>query len=184
MTAPDGDMCMRLFLLRHTKSDWGEDGLADFDRPLNSRGKTAARAIGRHMKENSLYPNRILCSTSQRTRETLSRILTYQPRETQIHLLSDIYEQEGLSYSGLIRHHGGRSQNLMVIGHNPAIEQTAEELIGTGDAAAISDMRMKYPTGALTIIDFDITDWADLQTGTGHLAQYVKPRDLTAVLQD
>ncbi len=175
---------MRLFLLRHAKSDWGEDGLADFDRPLNNRGKSAARVMGRYLSENGFHPSRILCSTSLRTRETLTRLLPYQPREMQVHLLSDIYEQGELSYTALIRHHGGRSQNLMVIGHNPATEQTAEELVGTGDAAVISDLRTKYPTGALTVIDFDITDWADLKTGTGHIERFIKPRDLTESSQD
>lgn len=175
---------MRLFLLRHAKSDWGSEALADFDRPLNTRGKSAARAMGKYLKEKEFHPNRILCSTSQRTRETLSRVLTYQTREAQIHLLSDIYDQADLSYTAVIRRHGGRAHNLMIIGHNPATEQTAEELVGTGDSATIADMRLKYPTGALSIIDFDIADWADLQTGTGHLERFIKPRDLSDGLQD
>ena len=32
---------MDLLLMRHAKSDWGQ-GLKDFDRPLNERGKKAA----------------------------------------------------------------------------------------------------------------------------------------------
>jgi phosphohistidine phosphatase len=170
---------MRLFLLRHTKSDWGDDELRDFDRPLNSRGKSAARLMGRYLQENALYPNRILCSTALRTRETLARILPFQPKEAQIHLLSDIYEQSDLSYTNLIRRHGGRAQQLMIIGHNPATEHTAIELAGTGSAEVMADMKMKYPTGALSVIDFDIADWAELQTGTGHLERFVKPRELS-----
>lgn len=171
---------MRLFLFRHAKSDWGDEGLRDFDRPLNTRGKSAARLMGRYLQENGLHPNRILCSTSQRTRETLARILPYQPQEAQIHLLSDIYDQGDLSYTSIIRRHGGRAQQLMIIGHNPATEQTAIELAGTGEAEALADLRIKYPTGAISVFDFDITDWADLQTGTGHLERFIKPRDLSS----
>lgn len=175
---------MRLFLLRHAKSDWGEEGLRDFDRPLNTRGKSAARLMGRYLQDNGHFPNRILCSTSQRTRETLTRILPYQPQEAQIHLLSDIYDQGDLSYTSVIRRHGGRAQQLMIIGHNPATEQTAIELAGTGAPKAMADLRIKYPTGALAVFDFDIADWAELQTGTGHLDRFIKPRDLSSKLDE
>lgn len=171
---------MRLFLLRHAKSDWAEEGQTDFDRPLNGRGKAATRQIGRYMQSNGLIANRILCSTSLRTRETLARLLPFQPKEAQIHLLTDFYEDSGLSYTSLIRRHGGRAQQLMIIGHNPATHQTALELSGTGDQATLGELRLKYPTAALSVIDFDITDWADLQLGTGHLERFIRPKDLPA----
>jgi len=169
---------MRLLLLRHAKSDWGDAGLADVDRPLNTRGKAAAQTMARYLKECGLLPNQILCSTAQRTRETLARLLPQLPREAQIQLMSDLYRQSEDDYIGLIRKHGGRTQNLMVIGHNPATELTAYELAGTGDAEALADMEEKYPTAALAVIDFDIADWAELEVKTGHLERFVKPKDL------
>ncbi|WP_269581107.1 SixA phosphatase family protein [Roseibium sp. Sym1] len=169
---------MRLLLLRHAKSDWGDAGLADVDRPLNSRGKTAAVKMARYLNDQGLLPSQILCSTSLRTRETLARVLVCLPQEAQIHLLSDLYSQSEDDYLGLIRKHGGRAQNLMVIAHNPATEDTALTLAGTGDPAAMADLGEKYPTAALAVIDFDIADWAELQPGTGHLERFVKPRDL------
>ena len=35
-------MAKQLLLVRHAKSDWGNADLADFDRPLNKRGKENA----------------------------------------------------------------------------------------------------------------------------------------------
>lgn len=169
---------MRLLLLRHAKSDWGDATLQDIDRPLNSRGKTAALRMARYLRENGLLPNQILCSTALRTRETLARVLTSLPQEAQIHLLSDLYQQSEDDYLSLIRKQGGRAQNLMVIAHNPATEDTALSLAGTGDAAALADLKEKFPTAALAVIDFDISDWSELQPGTGHLERFVKPRDL------
>jgi len=169
---------MRLLLLRHAKSDWGDSALDDIDRPLNSRGKTAALKMARYLKDQGLLPNQILCSTSQRTRETLARVLGSLPQEAQVHLLSDLYQQSEDDYLGLIRKYGGRAQNLMVIAHNPATEDTALTLAGTSAPEAIADLKEKYPTAALAVIDFDIVDWAELQPGTGHLERFVKPRDL------
>ncbi|QFT31250.1 2,3-bisphosphoglycerate-dependent phosphoglycerate mutase [Labrenzia sp. THAF82] len=169
---------MRLLLLRHAKSDWGDDDLEDIDRPLNSRGKTAAMKMGRYLQQNGLLPNQIMCSTSQRTRETLSRVLQFLPQEAQIHLISDLYRQSEDDYTPLIRKYGGRAQNLMVIGHNPATEDTALSLTGTAAPEALADLEEKYPTAALSVLDFDIADWSELGPKTGHLERFVKPRDL------
>lgn len=168
---------MRLLLLRHAKSDWGDESLADIDRPLNGRGKNASQVMAAYLKENSLLPNQILCSTAQRTRETLGRILPHLPQEAQIHLLSDLYQQSEDDYSGIIRRYGGRTQNLMIIGHNPATELTALNMIGTGDSKAMADLEEKFPTAALAVIDFDIVEWSEAGK-TGHLERFVKPRDL------
>jgi len=134
--------------------------------------------MAKYLRADALLPNQILCSTSLRTRETLARILPSLPQEAQIFLLSDLYQQSEQDYLSLIRKHGGRAQNLMVIAHNPATEETALSLAGTGDATALADVKEKYPTAALAVIDFDIADWSELQPGTGHLERFVKPRDL------
>jgi phosphohistidine phosphatase SixA len=46
----------RLYLLRHAKSSWKDEGLADHDRPLARRGRRAAKAIGRHLREQAVEP--------------------------------------------------------------------------------------------------------------------------------
>ncbi|GAA0773555.1 histidine phosphatase family protein [Roseibium denhamense] len=169
---------MRLMLLRHAKSDWGDPSLDDIDRPLNPRGKAAAASMGRYIKEKRLFPDVILCSTSQRTRETLSRLLPHLPQKTTIQLLPDLYTSSEGDYLSLIKSHGGSAAALMVIGHNPATEQTALDLSATGADDAMADMREKYPTAALAIVDFKGSDWAELQADTGHLERFVKSRDL------
>ncbi len=174
---------MRLLLLRHAKSDWDEPDLDDIDRPLNARGQAAALTMARYLVDNGLLPNLILCSTSQRTRETLARLLPSLTGETSIQVMPELYDQSEDDYLGLIRKHGGIAPNLMLIGHNPATELTADSLSGTGDADMIADFNEKYPTAALAVIDFDITEWAELDPKTGHLERFVKPRDLKDVTE-
>src|SRR5689334_6927644 len=64
----------RLYLLRHAKSSWEDESLADHDRPLSARGRRAAYAVGRYLREHGIEPELVLCSSSTRTRETLARI--------------------------------------------------------------------------------------------------------------
>ena len=66
----------RLLLLRHAKSSWDDPALADHDRPLAPRGRTAAKLIGEHLRENQIGVSLVLCSSARRARETLDLVQT------------------------------------------------------------------------------------------------------------
>ena len=168
----------RLILLRHAKSDWSDSSLKDADRPLSARGQKSAPAIGRFMAANRLFPDLILCSTAQRTRETLAGIMPFLPREGEIRLLRALYDQSEDSYIPQISKQGGTARTVLVIGHNPATEETAHELFGSGPEDLKADMEAKYPSGGLCVLDFELEDWSKLQRETGKLIHFVKPRNL------
>jgi len=170
---------LRLLLMRHAKSDWSDGSLADVDRPLNGRGKRAATAMGRYMRQEALSPDLILCSAAQRTRETLARLLPSLPRQTTIRTLSSLYVDSETDYIGHIRHYGDGSATLMVIGHNPATEDTAMELTGTAASGSLQELQHKFPSGALAVMDFEMEDWAGLLPETGYLERFIIPRSLT-----
>jgi phosphohistidine phosphatase len=62
-----------VYLLRHAKSSW-KSGVPDHERPLATRGRRASKAICRHLREQGVEPELMLCSTARRARETLERI--------------------------------------------------------------------------------------------------------------
>ncbi|WP_417677436.1 SixA phosphatase family protein [Roseibium sp.] len=169
---------LRLMLLRHAKSDWGASSLDDIDRPLNARGRAAAGTMAAYFAAQDLLPDLILCSSAQRTRETLAHLLPFLDGEYDIRVQADLYYQNEDTYMPILRKDGGSARNLLLIGHNPAIEETALSLVGSGPEEAIEDMGLKFPTGALAILDFEIDTWAKLKPENGHLDRFVKPRDL------
>lgn len=171
---------LRLLLLRHAKSDWGHPGLSDFQRPLNERGRQAAPEVGAHMARHGLQPARILCSTAQRTRETLAALLPALAGEADIRLTRALYDESDLDYLKIIRGHGGTARSLLVVGHNPATQDTALSLIGTGNPALREAIAAKYPTAALSVIDFDAADWSAVEPGSGRVVAYCLPRHLAA----
>src|SRR5262249_7988942 len=67
-------MSRSLYLLRHAKSSWDDADRTDHDRPLAARGRRAADAIARHMREQAIAPALVLSSTARRARETAERI--------------------------------------------------------------------------------------------------------------
>ena len=133
--------------------------------------------MAQEMSARGLLPDRILCSPARRTGETLAALLPHLPQSVDLQLLDDLYEAPG-DYRTTIALHGGDAPCLLVVGHNPAIHATAVDLIGSADRKSITDIVSKYPTGALAVIDF-VARWADIRPGSGQLAAFIRPRDLS-----
>lgn len=174
----------RLMLLRHAKSSWDAPGVADFDRPLNARGRHAAPLMGRHMAAHALLPDRIVCSTARRTRETLAGLLAHFDNDLDIRLTRDLYDSGRGQYLDSIRAVGGGARQLLVIGHNPAMQEVAVDLVGAGNPALIGAIAADYPTAALAVIDFPEKQWSEIKPRGGRIVAFFRPRELEVVGTD
>ena len=163
----------RLYLLRHAKSSWKDTSLPDHDRPLAGRGRRAAKAIARHLREQGIEPELVLCSSARRARETLERI---EPAlgSAAVRVEDDLY---GAGASALLERLRGVSdsvESVMLIGHNPALQDLALDLARPSSTA--DDLAAKYPTAALATLE--LSAWNELEHGTAELTAFVRPRDL------
>lgn len=171
----------RLVLMRHAKSDRSPEETEDFDRPLSERGSETAPRMGRHMAALGLVPQRILCSSAVRARETLAGLIPALDGDCEIRLTRDLYlagEDETIDE---IRGHGVGAATLLVIGHEPGLTQTALALIGTGHPSLIEDLERKFPTAGLAVIDFPAIRWVDVELKTGELVAFLRPRTIELV---
>ena len=80
-----------LILLRHAKSAWDNPSLADFARPLSSRGRKAAPLIGAYLARHGLVPDLVLASSAQRVIETLDLVSAGWPGKPTIRKLKSLY---------------------------------------------------------------------------------------------
>jgi phosphohistidine phosphatase len=172
---------LRLLLLRHAKSDWS--GKADdHARRLSARGKRTAPRMGAYMREKSYEPKLVLCSTAERTKGTLELVLPALARQPQIRYDRSLYLAEWPVLLAEIRAQAGEASPLMIVGHNPGLEQLAIALALQAQSAAergrLQKLAQKFPTAALAVLDFDIADWSGLKPGLGRLVDYVRPKDL------
>jgi phosphohistidine phosphatase len=168
-------MSKRLYLLRHAKSSWKQPELADHERPLTGRGRRAANAIARHLREHDVTPELVLCSTARRARETLERL------EPALGTLAVRHEPELYRASAdvlLERLHSVPDDvaSVMLIGHNPAIEQLALDLAAPSPGRR--ELEAKFPTAALATLVFPGPSWRDIERGGAELVSLVRPRDL------
>lgn len=165
-----------LTLLRHAKSGWDAPVARDFDRPLSPRGRKAARAMGREMKRLDLGFDRVLASPAARVTETLTELAQGYGGAVATDFDEHIYLAPTETLIEIVRAADDAHARLLVVGHNPGMEQLALLLAGAG---ALRDrIAAKYPTGALAELRFDSPSWRDVAPGSGRLERFIRPRDL------
>jgi phosphohistidine phosphatase len=168
-----------LYLLRHAKSSWDQPGQPDHERPLAARGRRAVIVLNRYLQEHEIAPDLILCSSAERTRETLAGVLPGRHAEIESALFTAGSDQ----LLERLRRVDPAVRSVMVIGHNPALQMLTLGLTGresaerpTG-AEGLEEIRRKLPTGALVTLGFDLP-WTDLRRGSADLVDYIRPKAL------
>jgi phosphohistidine phosphatase len=158
-----------LFLLRHAKSSWKDETLADFERPLNRRGKHAAEMIGDYLKAKGVVPELILCSPAVRARETLALVTKAAKWTTEVRYDQRIYEASGLRLAEVVSQIENDRKTVMMVGHNPGTEELLFLLTGNSE---------EVPTGTVAKVLLKTTKWATAADKRATLDWLVKPRDL------
>lgn len=168
-----------LLLLRHAKSDWDDVSVDDHERPLNPRGLKAAPRMGRLMRDLGLIPALCLSSTAVRARDTATMAISEMAADVPVEYLRELYSfGDGSAIAAAIAAHGGDASPLLVVTHNPATQAFALDTISGGDTFGLGQLRIKYPTGGMARIDYDIASWSALPTAKGQLKGFWRPRDL------
>ncbi|HKY92438.1 MAG TPA: histidine phosphatase family protein [Nevskiaceae bacterium] len=159
----------QLILVRHAKSSWDHEGLSDFERPLNDRGRRDAPAMGQRLQRFDLVPALVVSSPAMRAIST-ARLIAQEleiPLD-HIQLREPIYDA---SVKALLAVAQGlpSASPVMLVGHNPGISEFAKLL-----APCPFD---EVPTCAVVVIDLDVKAWKDVKAKTGRVARYFFPKD-------
>ena len=168
----------RLTLLRHAKS--GDDGLVarDFDRRLNAKGRRAARAIGRYLRDEGLRFDAVVASPAVRVTETIAEVATGYGTAIAPAWERRIYLASAAELLEVVHDTPAEAGSLLLVGHNPGIEQLVLLLVPGGGDTARGHVEEKYPTASLAGISLDVAGWNEVAAGGGRLERFVRPRDL------
>ena len=167
-------MPKRLSILRHAKSDWGEAGLKDFDRPLNGRGRAAAKVMRKAIAKRGWSFDVILSSPSARTRETLDLLgLADEARwEDELYLAT-----RGMLFA-LVRALPAKAGSVLLVGHNPGLQEIVLDIARPDSRGRRRQVGDKFPTAALAVLDLDIDDWSEVAAGCGEINELLLPREV------
>jgi phosphohistidine phosphatase len=166
-----------LYLLRHAKSARDDPELDDHERPLAPRGKRAGRALARHFRQLDAAPQLILCSTAQRTRDTLDLVMPGFAAAPIVALERGLYLATARSILGRVRAVEDRVQRVLVVGHNPGLQELAIKLARESPAKIRAPLTRKFPTAALATYAVE-GSWSDLDASKARLTAYVIPAEL------
>ena len=164
-----------LGLMRHAKSDWDDLATRDFDRGLNDRGRKGARLIGNHIRDHGVKWEVMLASPAARVKQTIASAFPgAEPR-----WIEQLYLASGETILDTVSAEGGDAECVLVIGHNPGLQEVLFELVDPRNENELFDeASAKFPTAAFAVFECDIEHWLDLRKGCGKLVHFARPRDL------
>ncbi len=165
---------LRLFIMRHAKSSWAVPGARDFDRELNDRGLADLALVSDALAKKRYVPAKIVCSSAERTRQTLEGISEVVGSSPDIDFLERLYHGGMENYLEVIKS-SENTPSLMIIGHNPMSGTLAFSLVGDGDPELIELISYKYPTACVAVIDFDVSNWPEIGKHKGTLVDCIFP---------
>lgn len=168
----------RLILLRHAKSDRGNPSIPDLARPLNQRGQDAATRIGAYMAKHDLVPDLVLCSIAERTRQTSDLVAQAFAKPAPVTFDKRLYNADVDKILTVVQETPAEAHTVMVVGHNPGMQDAATSLLAAGDVDQRANLLQKFPTGGLVVIDFAVDDWTAVHPRSGRLDRFVTPRRL------
>lgn len=164
-----------LLIMRHAKSDWSDHAAADFDRALTDRGKRDAKKMGTWLKKKKIIPDMIVSSPAARAERTAIIVC----RETGIDPAAIMWEREiyDASLEDLLKVIAGRAGNtrcLLIIGHNPGLEELLEYL--SRDPPGTNNAGKVMTTAAIAVLDYGSEP---ISTGkaSAQLMCLTRPRD-------
>jgi len=159
-----------LLILRHAKSSWAEEGMHDHQRPLNDRGQRDAGRMGRLLERQGLAVTALLCSTANRARRTAEHLQAELAARPAVHFLDELYHARPEDCIDCVAKTCHDERCVMVIGHNPGLEEWVFDLTGSG---------VNFVTAALARVELDLDSWSLLRLGVrGEMAGMWTPREL------
>lgn len=158
-----------LYLIRHAKSDWSDESLSDFDRPLNHRGMKDAPLMGSHLADKGIHPDLILSSPALRAKTTalaIASVLSY-PHES-IRYESDLYACDVETILSAIRGVSDSIDTIFLFGHNPELTECTNYLTD-GDIENI-------PTCGIVEMWLLKDDWKSIGKNSAELRSFDFPK--------
>jgi phosphohistidine phosphatase len=155
---------MKLYLLRHAKTDQHSTTGKDFDRSLLPRGNSQSLLMAKHFINENFIPEKILCSSAKRTKETFQYI-SDSCREIPVEFLDELYLCDATTYLHYICKES-TIENLLIIGHNDGISSLASYL---------TEEYIHLKTCELVVLEFEVEEWAAVSAGTANVTHRYRP---------
>ncbi|HEY8574092.1 SixA phosphatase family protein [Phenylobacterium sp.] len=146
----------RLILFRHGRALPESESGDDFDRRLAPRGQRESAAMGESLADLGLKPDLALVSPSARTRETWAAAEPAFPG-AQVRFDDDLYHADSGSIRQAAESAGRGHGTVMVVAHNPGLQELAVRLLMEGGAppSLVARAQRDFPPAAAAVFIID-----------------------------
>jgi phosphohistidine phosphatase len=146
-----------LLLVRHAKSSWGDFTVADFDRPLNDRGKKDAPVVAQKLIDRKIKIDAFVSSPAKRAKKTAQAFAEkFNVAKENIIYINDLYEAKVEDFFSALNAIDDRHNTIAIFSHNPGITSFANVM----EVAKIDDM----PTCAVFGVQAPVSHWKDFRS--------------------
>lgn len=160
-----------IYLIRHAKSDWNNQWLTDFERPLNTRGVHDTEKIGKELNKLGFNPEKIIASSSKRTTETIQLLCKHIPFNFKhVKFNSKLYHPSIENFIHVLEDLPDELDSVALVSHNYGISEFADYLTESFMEA--------MPTCAVVYIALEIDSWKEIVRGVGIKKWYIYPKML------
>ena len=164
----------QLIVLRHAKSDWPV-GTADHERPLARRGIRDATAVGRWLAAGLGTPDTVWCSSARRTQSTWTALAAELAEPPEATVDERVYEADVESLLAVLAESPRKSGLVLLIGHNPGVQDLVLALTDHGKSEARALAETKFPTCGLAVLEV-AGQWSELGSGQATMTEFVVSR--------
>jgi phosphohistidine phosphatase len=139
----------RLILFRHGKAETAGPSGGDKERPLAERGWADSAVTAQWLSETGFAPDLVLVSPAVRTRETWDAAQARFPG-ARVEFREPLYLADPQAIHDAVDAASADAGTVMVIGHNPGLQDLGVELVAEGGAPRPQLQRMEggFPTAA------------------------------------
>ena len=160
----------RLLVIRHGAAAGKSAGSDDRDRPLTPDGRRAVEALGHRLKSDGVRPDHVLCSPARRARETLDELAGALDPLPPADFDDALYLADTTTLLDRLRAVPGEARCVLLIGHNPGLEELVRGLANPASAA----VRSGLPAAGLAIFEI-FGSWPALTQSSARLAAFLAP---------
>ena len=159
-------MAKTLYIVRHAKAQWPEQGQSDFDRKLNARGHHDAAIMGSWFKNIYGCPEHWISSSAPRAFATAEHFANAMDNTLVIHPEILIYEAPWQQLLNVLKETPNSANRVILFGHNPGVSYLV---------AALTKQSVEFATSTVACLESNIEQWNELKVGSCSLINISRP---------
>lgn len=168
------DTTHRLILIRHAKTE--PSAATDSERELTDRGERQSFALGEMLEPVVRGTVHARVSSAVRAVQTWRLAAARIAAEVTTEQVDALYTADADDLLADVRATGDAVDTVVIVGHNPTIAEVVDVLATGGIGSAYDDLRDGGYSPSTTAI-FDVEGlWAETDSTTAELVQYVPPQ--------